>query len=51
MLLPSHLFEAVRKVQDTSIGAIYDLIRDINHKVAELSGDLLERQSKGTTTD
>jgi methyl-accepting chemotaxis protein len=37
----------VRKVQETSIGAIYDLIRDINHKVGKLSTELLE-QRKGS---
>ena len=39
------LFEAtaseVRRVQETSIGAIYDLIRDVNHKVAKLATELL----------
>lgn len=37
----------VKKVQDSSIGAIYMLIRDINHKVADLSEDLLQ-QKKAT---
>jgi hypothetical protein len=37
----------VRKVQDTSIGAIYDLIRNINHKVGTLATDLLQ-QRKGS---
>jgi len=43
------LFEAtvrdVRRIQDTSIGAIYDLIRDVNHKVAGLAGDLLAQRA------
>jgi uncharacterized protein YaaR (DUF327 family) len=33
----------VKKVQDSSIGAIYKLIHDINHKVANLATDLLEQ--------
>jgi uncharacterized protein YaaR (DUF327 family) len=36
--------EQVKKVQDSSIGAIYKLIRDINHKVADLAEDLLEQK-------
>ncbi len=31
----------VRSVQDASIGAIYDVIRDVNHKVNQLAGELL----------
>ena len=33
----------VRKIQDTSIGAVYGLIRDINQKVSKLAGDVLEQ--------
>ena len=36
----------VRKIQDLSIGAIYDLIRDVNQKVAHLSADLLEQSGR-----
>ena len=32
----------VREVQDRSIGAVYDLIRDVNRRVGELATDLLE---------
>ena len=32
----------VRKLQDTSIGAIYDLIRKVNHEVAGLAKELLD---------
>ena len=32
----------VRRIQDVSLGAVYDLIRDVNHKVAGLAGELLE---------
>ena len=34
----------VRRVQEHSIGAIYDLIRQINDQVAELASDLLEKR-------
>jgi uncharacterized NAD-dependent epimerase/dehydratase family protein len=48
----SGLFERtardVRKVQESSIGAIYGLIRDINHKVSELVGELLEQRAPDT---
>lgn len=33
----------VRKVQDTSIGAIYDLIHKVNREVGKLAQELLER--------
>jgi uncharacterized protein YaaR (DUF327 family) len=36
----------VKKVQDSSIGAIYKLIHDINHKVADLATDLLEQRGR-----
>jgi uncharacterized protein YaaR (DUF327 family) len=36
----------VKKVQDSSIGAVYKLIHDINHKVADLATDLLEERKK-----
>ncbi len=41
----------VRRIQDTSIGAIYDLIRDINHKVAELAGELLKQRVDAGASD
>ena len=31
-------------VQDSSIGAIYKLIHDINHRVADLATELLEER-------
>ena len=34
----------VKKVQDSSIGAIYKLIHEVNHKVADLATDLLEQR-------
>lgn len=33
----------VKKMQDRSIGAVYQLIHDINHKVADLATELLEQ--------
>jgi hypothetical protein len=40
-LLPETTKE-VRRVQDHTIGAVYDLIRDINEKVGKLASDVLE---------
>ena len=34
----------VKKVQDSSIGAVYKLIHDINHKVADLAEELLKQR-------
>ncbi len=31
----------VRKFQDRSLGAVYDVVRQINHRVTELASDLL----------
>ena len=36
----------VKKVQDSSIGAIYKLIHDVNHKVADLATELLEQRDE-----
>ena len=36
----------VKKVQDSSIGAIYTLIHEINHKVADMATDLLEQKQQ-----
>jgi len=33
--------EGVRKLQDRSIHAVYDLVRGINHQVIQLANDLL----------
>lgn len=32
----------VRRIQDRSIGAVYDTIREVNHRVTELASQLLE---------
>jgi hypothetical protein len=34
----------VRRVQDRSIGAVYDLIRRVNDQVGTLAGDVLSRR-------
>ena len=36
----------VRRVQDVSIGAVYDAIRDVNFLVTKLAGDLLEQRAE-----
>ncbi|MGH0037285.1 MAG: hypothetical protein ACQGVK_19845 [Myxococcota bacterium] len=44
------LFEAsardVRRIQGTSIGAIYDVIRKVNHEVSRLAGELLDSERR-----
>jgi len=37
----------VRRIQDVSLGAIYGLIREVNHKLAGFAGDLLEQRPSG----
>jgi hypothetical protein len=32
----------LRRIQDRSIGAVYDTIREVNHRVSELASQLLE---------
>ena len=39
----------VRKVQDTSIGAIYDLIHKVNREVGKLATEMLGRPAAGRT--
>lgn len=36
----------VRRVQETSIGAIYDAIRKVNREVSQLADELLEAPAK-----
>ena len=36
----------VKKVQDASIGAIYDVIRDVNHSIARLASDVLDEAAE-----
>lgn len=40
--LPEDASKQVRRIQDESIGAVYDLIRSVNHRVGALAHDLLE---------
>jgi hypothetical protein len=40
----------VRKLQDRALGGIYGLIRDINHQVNALAGDLLSKRLPPTQT-
>ena len=47
-LLPQTTKE-VRRLQDHTIGAIYDVIRDVNEKVGKLASDLLEKASTPRT--
>jgi polyhydroxyalkanoate synthesis regulator phasin len=35
----------VRRIQDRSIGAVYDTIREVNHRVGELASQLLEERA------
>ena len=37
----------VRQIQEKSIGAVYELIRDVNHEVAQLARELLEKRETG----
>jgi hypothetical protein len=36
----------VRRIQDSSIGAVYDVIRKVNHEVTRLAGELLQSRAK-----
>ncbi len=36
----------VRSLQEASIGAVYDLIRDVNHEVNQLAGELLGERAE-----
>ena len=36
----------VRRVQDRTIGAIYDVVRGANRRVARLVSDLIDRQTR-----
>lgn len=36
----------MKKIQDSSIGAVYKLIHDINHEVANLATRLLDKREK-----
>jgi uncharacterized membrane protein len=32
----------LRKLQEASIGAVYDVVREVNHEVTKFAGELLE---------
>ena len=36
----------IKEIQNASIGAIYDVIRDVNHSVAKLAKDILDQASE-----
>ena len=38
----------VRKIQEASIGAIYDLIHEVNHEVGKLAKELIGGRGRGT---
>jgi hypothetical protein len=38
----------IKEIQNASIGAIYDVIRDVNHSVAKLAKDILDQTSERT---
>jgi len=40
----------VKRIQDESIGVVYDGIRQVNHEVGRLAGDLLESKERGGKT-
>lgn len=35
--------QELRQIQESSIGAIYNLVRDINHSVSDLARDIVEK--------
>ncbi len=41
----------VKEIQHASIGAVYELIRDVNHEVAKLARDLLETREPRRSHD
>lgn len=41
----------VKRIQDRSIGAIYDMIRNVNHRVADVAADLLEQRDQHNKDD
>ena len=34
----------VRRIHDETLGAIYDLVRDVNHKLARFAAELVEQR-------
>jgi hypothetical protein len=42
--------KSFKNIQDTTIGAIYELVHDINHSVTDLASDLLKTAEKSTAS-
>ena len=40
--------QAVREIQDRTIGSVYDVIRTVNQEVSNLAKDLLGKESNAT---
>lgn len=40
----------VKEIQEASIGAVYELIRDVNHRVAQLAREVLETSRNSATS-
>ena len=43
---PEDATQEIRRIQDRSIGAVYDVIRNVQHRVAELANELLEAEPR-----
>ena len=41
----------VRRVHDQTLGAIYDLVRDVNHKLAHFAAELVEQRDPDARPD
>jgi len=41
----------VKNIQDRSIGAIYTMIRNVNHQIADLASDLLDKRAQQQDKD
>ena len=41
----------MKEIQDTSIGAVYELIRDVNHEVAKLARELIEKRESAKSDE
>ncbi len=41
----------VRRIHDQTVGAIYDLVRDVNHKLAHFAAELVEPREPDARPD
>ena len=41
--------EEAKQIQDATIGSIYDLVRDINHNVAGIAGEIISKAAEMNT--